>query len=111
MLPVTTVLLQRLRLPQVCARGGSRALNLGCIIDYCQYSLKWVDELLCRSAPPLLDIGSRIRQIDLTDRGLSMLELTLNHTQRLKVFNLQTLVSSLQLMCSRFFNNHRISSS
>ena len=78
----------------------------GCIIDYCRYSLKWVDLLLRRSDPSLLDFGSRISQIDLTgrpDSGLSMLKLVFNHTSRLRVFNLQAPVSSLELIRSRFF--------
>jgi hypothetical protein len=69
------------------------------------HSLKWIDELLRRSDPALLDFGNHVQHIDLSDRhdgGLSVLELVLNHTSRLRIFSLKTTALSWEFLRSHF---------
>jgi hypothetical protein len=94
---------------QVCSRWRSIALSYptiwGCIINYNEHSLKWIDELLRRSEASLLDFGSRIWRIDLSgrhDSGLGVLKLVFNHTSRLRTFSLQAPFSVWELVRSRF---------
>ena len=94
---------------QVCTRWRSIALNYHTIwsriIDYERHSLKWIETLLDRSNPSLLDFGSRIRNINgiiLADGGQGLFELVFNHIDRLRVFNVLLSVSSWELVCSRF---------
>ena len=94
---------------QVCMRWRSIALHCptiwGPIIHYSQHSLKWIETLLDRSHPSLLDFGSRITRIDtidLEDGGQGVLELVFNHIDRLRIFNLKLPESCWELVCSRF---------
>ena len=96
---------------QVCARWRSIALDChtiwGLIIDYRRQPLKWIEALLDRSNPSLLDIGSRINKVlleELEDGGQArgVLELVFNHIDRLRIFNLYLSASSWELLCSRF---------
>jgi hypothetical protein len=91
---------------QVCRRWRSIALHChriwAPIIDYSD-SLKWIETLLDRSHPSLLDFGSRIKTIYLEEDGdQSVLELVFNRIDKLRTFNLQIPVSSWELVCSRF---------
>ena len=94
---------------QVCTRWRSIALNCHTIwsriIDYHRHPLKWIETLLDRSNPSLLDFGSRIESVyssimknDVQD----VLELVFNHIDKLRVFNVKLPVSSWELVCSRF---------
>jgi hypothetical protein len=79
----------------------------GHIISYDQHSLPWIDELLRRSEPSLLDFGSRIQFIILSDRydsELGVSKLVLNHTPRLRVFSLEVKVSCWGLVRTRFLS-------
>ena len=95
---------------QVCTRWRSIALNhqtiWGRIIDYHRHSLKWIETLLDRSNPSLLDFGSRIDMVYcaiIADKGQGVLELVFNHIDRLKIFNVKIETSSSwELVCSRF---------
>ena len=93
---------------QVCTRWRSTALNYpaiwGHIISYDRLSLSWIDELLRRSAPSLLDFGSRVGCIILTDRPHDslVLELVLNNTSRLRVFSLQAPTACWEPVRTRF---------
>jgi hypothetical protein len=94
---------------QVCTRWRSIALNYhaiwGLIIDYPRHSLKWIETLLDRSSPSLLDFGSRINIIfleELVDGGQGVLELVFNHIDRLRIFNVYVPSSFWELVCSRF---------
>ena len=91
---------------QVCMRWRSIALHYhaiwGPIIDYSRHSLKWIETLLDRSHPSLLDFGSRINTVDLMDGRQGVLELVFNYIDRLRMFNLQVPAASWELVCSRF---------
>ena len=94
---------------QVCTRWRSIALNYhtiwGHIIDYHRHPLKWIEILLDRSNPSLLDFGSRINRVYcaiIADDGQGVLELVFNHIDRLRIFNAEIPVSSWELVCSRF---------
>ena len=95
---------------QVCTRWRSIALNYhaiwGRIINYRRHSLKWLETLLDRSNPSLLDFGSRIDWVycaTIADKGQGVLELVLNHVDRLRIFNVKIATSSSwELVCSRF---------
>ena len=95
---------------QVCTRWRSIGLNYhtiwGRIIDYHRHSLKWIETLLDRSNPSLLDFGSRINGVHFTSHSLAegVLELVFNHIDRLRIFNLQVPVTSWELVCSRFLH-------
>ena len=95
---------------KVCTRWRSIALNChtiwGLIIDYRRHSLKWIETLLDRSSPSLLDFGSRIKSVyltDLADDGQGALELVFNRIDRLRIFNLYAPDSCWELVRSRFF--------
>ena len=91
---------------QVCTRWRSIALNChtiwSLIIDYRRHSLKWIETLLDRSNPSLLDFGSRISSVYLEDGGQDVLDLVFKHIHRLRIFNLHVPASSWELVCSRF---------
>jgi hypothetical protein len=93
---------------QVCSRWRSIALNChtiwGRIIDYRRHSLKWIETLLDRSNPSLLDFGSRNNCVYLEDDRQGVLELVFNHIDRLRIFNLghDDPDSIWELVCSRF---------
>jgi hypothetical protein len=98
---------------QVCTRWRSIALNChtiwGLIIDYPRHSLKWIEKLLDRSHPSLLDFGSRIYEVLLDvfvddGHGQGVLELVFNHVDRLRIFNtlIPTRSTSCELLSSRF---------
>ena len=92
---------------QVCTRWRSIALNChtiwGLIIDYPRHSLKWIETLLNRSNPSLLDFGSRKCSVCLLkDDNQSVLGLVFNHIDRLRIFNLYCLSYTWDLVCSRF---------
>ena len=70
---------------------------LGLIIDYRRQSLKWIEILLdpSRSNPSFLDIGGRTNEVLLDSEALEdggrvrgVLELVLNHIDRLMIFTL-----------------------
>jgi hypothetical protein len=89
---------------QVCTRWRSIALNSrsiwSLIIDYPRHSLKWIEILLDRSNPSLLDFGSRINKVlleELVDGGQGVLELVFNHIDRLRIFNLRVPASFWEL--------------
>ena len=94
---------------KVCTRWRSIALKChtiwGLIIDYNRHSLKWIETLLDRTSPSLLDFGSRIRSVWLTglaDGGQGVLELVFNRIDRLRIFNLHAPNSCWELVRSRF---------
>ena len=95
---------------QVCTRWRSIALNChtiwSLIINYRRHSLKWIETLLDRSNPSLLDFGSRITDggvyIDGDRRARGVLKLVFNHTHRLRIFNLHVPVSTWGFVSSRF---------
>jgi hypothetical protein len=94
---------------QVCSRRRSIALDChtiwGLIIDYPRHSLKWIETLLDRSNPSLLDFGSRINKgllEELVDGGQGVLELVFDHIDRLRIFNLYVPASTWELVSSRF---------
>jgi F-box-like len=95
---------------QVCTRWRSIALNChtiwGRIIDYRRHSLKWIEKLLDRSNPSLLDFGSRNNCVYLEDDRQGVLELVFNHIDRLRIFNLHRgdldSICQWELVCSRF---------
>ena len=96
---------------QVCTRWRSIALDChtiwSLIIDYPRHSLKWIETLLDRSNPSLLDFGSRVDKVlleELADGGQGVLELVFNHVDRLRIFNLNIPVSTWELVCSRFLH-------
>ena len=78
---------------QVCRRWRYIALHSrriwGSIINYSRHPLKWIETLLDRSHPSMLDFGNRIFTVSLEDGGQDVLELVFNHVDRLKMFNLQ----------------------
>lgn len=74
----------------------------GQIIIYHRHTLRWIDELLRRSEPSLLDVGSRVQHISIPNGELEVLELLLNHTSRIRVFSLQVTLSCWELICDRF---------
>ena len=98
---------------QVCTRWRSIALNhrtiWGRIIDYHRHSLKWIETLLDRSNPSLLDFGSRISGVYcgiIADKVLGVLEMVFNHIDRLRIFNVKIATSSSwELVCSRFLQS------
>jgi len=91
---------------QVCTTWRSVALGYpmlwNCIIDYHKDSLEWIDELLRRSDPSLLDFGGRVRRVDVSQDRLGVLELVFNHSSRLRTFSLQTPITYWELVRSRF---------
>ncbi|KAF8799991.1 hypothetical protein BYT27DRAFT_7200731 [Phlegmacium glaucopus] len=91
---------------QVCTIWRSAALGYPTlwsrIIDYKYDSLHWIGELLRRSDPSLLDFGSRVKWVGVTKDRLGVLELVLNHSSRLRTFNLQTPTANWELVRSRF---------
>jgi hypothetical protein len=94
---------------QVCTKWRSAALNYpmiwGHIIFYDEHALGWIDELLRRSEPSLLDFGSRLQRISISDRHdgeLGVLELVLNHMPRLRIFNLQATTACWELLQTCF---------
>ena len=91
---------------QVCTRWRSIALNFhtiwSLIIDYRRHSLKWIETLLDRSNPSLLDFGNQFITVCLEDGRQDVLEMVFNHIDRLRTFNIQVPASSWDLVCSRF---------
>ena len=94
---------------QVCTRWRSIALDChtiwSLIIDYHRHPLKWIETLLDRSNPSLLDFGGRskiVRLRDLVDGGQGVLELVLNHVDRLRIFNLHGPICTWELVSLRF---------
>ena len=94
---------------QVCVRWRFLALNYpaiwGCIIDFRQHSLQWIETFLCRSSPSLFDFGGRTKQLDLSirqDDELSVLELVFNHISRLRIFHFRAQTRGWELVRSRF---------
>jgi F-box-like len=94
---------------QVCTKWRSTALSYpmiwGNTIIYHQHSLGWIDVLLRRSEPSLLDFGSHVGCIAMTDRldgELGVLGLVFRHTSRLRTFNLQAKLAAWPLICSHF---------
>ena len=91
---------------QVCTRWRSIALNYhtiwGRVIAYHRHPLKWIETLLDRSNPSLLDFGSRIDNINGAILAEGVLELVFKDIDRLRIFNSQIPVSSWELVCSRF---------
>ena len=89
---------------QVCTRWRSIAFNChaiwGLIIDYPRHSLRWIETLLDRSNPSLLDFGRRFESIYLDDGRQGVLELVFNHIDRFRIFSAQIPTSSWE----RFFN-------
>ena len=63
--------------------------DLSSIINYSRHPLKWIETLLDRSHPSMLDFGNRIFTVSLEDGGQDVLELVFNHVDRLRMFNLQ----------------------
>ena len=94
---------------QVCTKWRSAALNYpmiwGHIIFYRKHSLRWINQLLRRSEPSLLDFGSRLQPISIKDRQdgeLGVLELVLNNMPRLRIFSLQATTACWELLQTRF---------
>ena len=93
---------------QVCTRWRSIALNYhtiwGRIINYERHPLKWIETLLDRSNPSLLDFGSRINKsyCGFKAHEQGVLELVFKNIDRLRIFNTDISVSKWEFLCSRF---------
>ena len=94
---------------QVCTRWRSIALDChtiwSLVIDYHRHPLKWIEILLDRSSPSLLDFGGRFNAVhlnELEDGGQGVLELVFNHIFRIRNFNLYVQVSIWELVSLRF---------